>query len=167
MKRTLPFLILIFACVGIFSACQKERINPYDPAAQAAADDALIKEFIAKDSTVKNPVRTGSGLYYVKRTAGSGPQVKAGDKVIVHYIGKFLNGQIFESSYATNSPIEVSEVGKGEVIKGWDEGLQLMQEGESARFYIPSGLAYGPISTGNIPSNTSLMFEIKVLKVNP
>ena len=166
MKRTLTAFILFFAILNIFSACQEERVNPYDPVAQAEADEKLIKEFIAKDTTIKNPVRTGSGLYYIKKTAGSGPQIKAGDKVKVHYIGKFLNGETFESSYSGGRPLEITKVGSGQVIKGWDEGLQLMQEGETARFYIPSGLAYGPSASGKIPSNTCLIFDITVLDVN-
>lgn len=165
MKRTFYYCLLLLACVAVFFACQKERVAPYDPTAQAATDEALIKEFMAKDTTIKNPVRTGSGLYYVKRIAGNGKPVQRLSKVKVHYIGKFLNGQVFESSYTTNTPFPFT-VGTNEVIKGWDEGVQLMEEGESARLYIPSGLAYGPVSAGNIPGNTCLVFEIKVLSVN-
>lgn len=168
MKRSLTYFLFLFAFLTAFYACKEESVAPFDTAAQAAADDALIKEYMAKDSTIKDPVRTSSGLYYVKRNAGSGPQIKAGDVVKVHYIGKFLNGQVFESSYSTNSPIIVQGVGKGRVIKGWDEGLQLMQEGETARLYIPSGLAYGPRGSGqSIPANAPLVFEMTVLDVNP
>lgn len=166
MKRTLTAFVLFFAFLSVFSACQEERVTPYDPTAQAEADDKLIKEFMAKDTLMKNAVRTGSGLYYAKSTAGSGPQIKANDKVKVHYIGKFLNGSTFESSYTGGNPLEVSKVGTGRVIKGWDEGLQLMQEGETARLYIPSGLAYGPYGSGKIPGNTCLIFDITVLDVN-
>jgi len=168
VKRSLTAFILFFTFLSIFSACQEETITPYDPTAQAEADDKLIKEFMAKDTIMKNPVRTASGLYYTKRTSGSGVQVKANDKVKVHYIGKFLNGSTFESSYVSGNPLEVFPVGGGRVIKGWDEGLQLMQEGETARFYIPSGLAYGPggSSSGRIPGNTCLIFDITVLDVN-
>ena len=166
MKRTLTAFILFCVFLSIFSACPEERVNPYDPTAQAEADEALIKEFIAKDTIMKDPVRTASGLYYKKRTSGSGSQIKATDRVKLHYLGKFLNGQTFESSYSNGNPLVVTNVGAGQVIKGLDEGLQLMQEGETARFYIPSGLAYGPSSSGKIPSNTCLIFDITILDVN-
>ena len=165
MKHSFAFIFILLILAGIVASCQKDTVTPYDPTAQAATDDALIKEFMAKDTTIKNPVRTNSGLYYIKRIAGNGKQVKAGDKVQAHYIGKFLNGQTFESSYASNSPITFT-VGQNQVIKGWDEGLQLMQEGETARFYIPSGLAYGPQGNRTIPGNASLIFDITVIKVN-
>jgi FKBP-type peptidyl-prolyl cis-trans isomerase len=166
VKRSLTALFLFFAFLSIFSACQDDLVDPYDPTAQAAADEALIKEFVAKDTIMKNPVRTASGIYYSKRVSGSGPQIKAGDKVKVHYIGKFLSGQTFESSYSNGNPLEVYPVGKNKVIKGWDEGLQLMQEGETTRFYIPSGLAYGPSASSKIPANSCLIFDITVLDVN-
>ena len=166
MKRTLTAFILFFAFLSTFSACQETTVNPYDPVAQAEADEKLMKEFMAKDTIMKNPVRTASGLYYTKRTAGFGPQIKAGDKVKVHYIGKYLNGETFESSYSGGNPLQITKVGTGMVIKGWDEGLQLMQEGETTRFYIPSGLAYGPGGSGKIPGNACLIFDITVLDVN-
>ena len=166
MKRTLTAFILFFAFLTIISACQEERVTPYDPTAQAEADEKLIQEFMAKDTIMKNAVRTASGLYYAKRTPGSGAQIKAGDKVKVHYIGKYLNGSTFESSYTGGNPFTITNVGSKQVIKGWDEGLQLMQEGETTRFYIPSGLAYGPSGSGKIPSNACLIFDITVLDVN-
>ncbi len=165
MKQFLTRIFLFLAFAGFVAACQDDTIKPYDPQPQADADDALIREFMAKDSTIKNPVRTPSGLYYIKRSNGNGKQVKAEDVVTAHYIGKFLNGQTFESSYTKNSPITF-KVGVNQVIEGWDEGFQLMQEGETARLYIPSGLAYGPNGRGSIPGNTVLVFDITILKVN-
>ena len=138
----------------------------YDPVAQAEADEALIQEWMAKDTTIKNPVRTPNGVYYIKRQAGSGQQVAAGNSVKVHYIGRFLNGSVFESSYDSNSPF-VFKVGSRQVIKGWDEGLPYMQKGETARLYIPSGLAYGPAGSRSIPPSTVLVFDINVLEVYP
>ncbi len=167
MKHTFIYLLIFFAFTGLFSACQEERVQPHDPVAQAEADDKLIREYIAKDTSVHNPVRTPSGLFYNKRIAGNGTKVKTGDLVVVHYIGKYLNGQVFESSYSTNSPFSF-KVGITGVIAGWKEGILLMEEGETARFYIPSGLAYGPGgSRGGIPANASLVFDITLLDVNP
>lgn len=165
MKHFLTKIFLFLLLVAAVVACKDDRAAPYDPAPQAAADEALIKEFMAKDTTIKNPVRTNSGLYYIKRSSGNGKKIKKDDVVRAHYIGKYLNGQVFESSYATNSPISFT-VGKKQVIAGWDEGFQLMEEGETATLYIPSGLAYGPNGNSVIPGNASLIFEIAVLKVN-
>jgi FKBP-type peptidyl-prolyl cis-trans isomerase len=160
------FFLLLFVCFALtFSACKQNDVNPYDPAKQAAADDALIQKYLTIDS-VTNAVKTSSGIYHSVQTAGTGQQVQAGKTVTVHYIGRFMNGQIFDSSYKTGSPFNF-KVNAGQVIKGWDEGLQLMQKGEKALLYIPSGLAYGLKGAGNtIPPNTVLKFEITVLDIN-
>jgi FKBP-type peptidyl-prolyl cis-trans isomerase len=141
-------------------------LNVHDPVKQAADDEVLIKEWLAKDTTMRQAKRTESGIYYATLKAGTGAQVKYGNTVKVHYIGRFLNGSKFDSSYDKNSPFTVI-IGKSGVIKGWTEGLQLMSEGETMRLYIPSGLAYGPSgsSNGSIPRNAVLVFDINLLQI--
>ena len=83
----------------------------------------------------------------------------------VHYEGSLLNGQVFDSSYKRNSPIDF-QLGIGQVIPGWDEGISLLQVGDKARFVIPSDLAYGSAGAGGvIPPNATLIFDVELMKV--
>lgn len=109
---------------------------------------------------------TASGLYYkmTKRTEGVSPS--KGDDVAVHYSGKLVDGTEFDSSFKRNEPIEFP-VGIGQVIKGWDEGILLLKEGEAATFLIPSDLGYGSRGAGGvIPPNAWLVFDVELVKVN-
>ena len=110
--------------------------------------------------------KTPSGLYYkiTKTTDGIAP--KAGDQVSVHYAGKLIDGTEFDSSFKRNQPIEIP-IGVGQVIKGWDEGIMLLKEGETATLLIPSELGYGANGAGGvIPPNAWLIFDVELVKVN-
>ena len=96
-------------------------------------------------------------------TGGLKPKPKNGEMVKVHYTGMLLNGEVFDSSYSRNMPIEFV-LGAGRVIKGWDEGISLIPIGASAKLVIPSDLAYGERGAGGvIPPNSTLIFEIEVI----
>jgi len=108
---------------------------------------------------------TESGLYYkiTKKTDGKAP--KAGDNVQVHYAGKLTNGTEFDSSFKRNEPLEFP-VGTGRVIKGWDEGILLLKEGETATLLIPPAMGYGERGAGGvIPPNAWLIFDVELVKV--
>lgn len=106
---------------------------------------------------------TASGLQYEVLTPGAGRSPKATDTVLVHYRGTLLDGAEFDSSYRRNSPIEFP---LNQVIAGWTEGVQLMQEGAKYRFFIPSNLAYGRRGAGGaIGPDETLIFEVELLKV--
>ena len=108
---------------------------------------------------------TPSGLYYkiTKTTAGAVPQ--KGDQVSVHYAGKLVDGTEFDSSFKRNQPIDIP-IGVGQVIKGWDEGIMLLKEGETATLLIPSELGYGANGAGGvIPPNAWLIFDVELVKV--
>ncbi len=104
-----------------------------------------------------------SGLFFKKQKQGKGKKAKVGSRVKLHYTGKFLNGRKFASSYDNNKPISFT-VGKGEVIDGWDEGVSLMQQGDEAILVLPSSIAYKQ-GRGQVPANTPLVFEVKLLEV--
>lgn len=95
---------------------------------------------------------------------GSGRAVKKGDRISVHYVGKFLNGREFDSSLHRNQPFEFT-VGAGEVISGWDEGVVDMKVGGKRRLILPPNLAYGSGGSGSIPADAVLDFEIELLKI--
>ncbi len=109
---------------------------------------------------------TGSGLKYRDVVVGKGPVPKPGDDILVNYTGRFTNGKIFDSSLAPGrGPFEL-HLGRGEVIKGWDEGLSTMHVGGKRKLTIPPGLAYGPGGyPGVIPPNSTLTFDVELLKI--
>jgi FKBP-type peptidyl-prolyl cis-trans isomerase len=122
------------------------------------------KAFLADNATKPGVVTTPSGLQYLVLCAGEGKSPKAKDTVVVNYRGTLINGVEFDSSYLAGR--EPAEFPLKRVIKGWTEGLQLMQEGAKYRFFIPSELAYGKRGAGiDIGPNEALIFEVELLKV--
>ena len=110
-----------------------------------------------------NATKTESGLYYEITKNGSGDNASAGDNVTVHYTGMLLNGEVFDSSLSRNEPFSF-QLGRGMVIKGWDEGITYFNKGAEGRIFIPSPLGYGAAGAGGvIPPNAILIFEIQVL----
>lgn len=108
---------------------------------------------------------TSSGLRYKMISEGNGQKAEKGKTVAVHYKGMLPDGTVFDSSYKRKEPIEFP-LGKGHVIEGWDEGIQLLKEGDKARFVIPSNLAYGSRGAGGvIPPNATLIFDVELVKV--
>lgn len=109
--------------------------------------------------------KTASGLRYQIIQKGNGVQAEAGKTVAVHYKGMFADGGEFDNSYKRGNPIEFP-VGMGNVIAGWDEGIQLLKVGDKARFVIPSHLAYGSRGAGGvIPPNATLVFDVELMNV--
>lgn len=108
---------------------------------------------------------TESGLRYQIIQKGIGTQAEKGNTVAVHYKGMFPDGSEFDNSYKRGNPIEFP-VGMGNVIPGWDEGIQLLKVGDKARFVIPSHLAYGSRGAGGvIPPNATLVFDVELMEV--
>lgn len=107
---------------------------------------------------------TASGLKYIITHKGDGKKPKQGDKVVVHYTGKFLNDTVFDSSVKRGQPFSFV-LGAGQVIKGWDEGIALLQVGDKATFTIPGALGYGDRQVGPIPANSTLVFDVELLDV--
>ncbi len=110
--------------------------------------------------------QTESGLYYMMIQKGKGDvQPNKGQGVSVHYKGTLLDGKVFDSSYNRNQPLDF-QVGIGQVIPGWDEGIMLLKVGDKARFVIPSDLAYGAAGAGGvIPPNAALIFDVELMAI--
>lgn len=109
--------------------------------------------------------KTPSGLRYKIVQNGTGTKAEKGKKVSVHYKGQLADGTVFDSSYSRKQPIDFT-LGIGQVISGWDEGIQLLKVGDKARFVIPSHLAYGSQGAGGvIPPNANLIFDVELMNV--
>ena len=142
------------AAVAKIEADKKKKAEEF-----AANQQKLVDDLKAEMQS------TPSGLYYkiTKATNGAAPQ--RGDEVAVHYAGKLVDGSEFDSSFKRNQPIDIP-IGVGQVIKGWDEGIMLLKEGETATLLIPSELGYGSAGAGGvIPPNAWLIFDVELVKV--
>ncbi len=108
---------------------------------------------------------TKSGLRYKIIQKGEGAKPEKGQTVAVHYKGMLSDGGVFDDSYKRGAPIEFP-IGQGNVISGWDEGIMLLNKGDTARFVIPSNLAYGEQGAGGvIPPNATLVFDVELMDI--
>ena len=125
---------------------------------------AQCQNFLAENAKREGVVTTASGLQYEVLREGreDGKRPTAESQVRCHYQGTFIDGRVFDSSYASGSPIVFPLNG---VIKGWTEGLQYMTEGAKYRFVIPFQLAYGPYGYATIPPYSTLIFEVELIEV--
>ncbi|MGM0613556.1 MAG: FKBP-type peptidyl-prolyl cis-trans isomerase [Bacteroidota bacterium] len=112
----------------------------------------------------KDTVFTESGLGIIKVKETDNVMASKGNVVKVHYTGYFTDGEVFDSSVEAGKPISF-ELGKGQVIRGWDEGIQHMRVGEKARLIIPYQLGYGEQGAGPVPPKTKLIFDVHLLEV--
>ena len=144
----------------------QELLNDYF--ATKAAEDAKENiaegaDFLKQNGQREGVITTKSGLQYEILQEGTGRSPKATDKVLCHYEGRLINGEVFDSSYKRNQP---ADFGLNQVIAGWTEGVQLMKEGAKFRFYIPYLLGYGEQGAGSsIPPYATLIFDVELIKV--
>jgi FKBP-type peptidyl-prolyl cis-trans isomerase FkpA len=138
---------------------QQELMNEMNTKETNSRNDFLKQNNITVDPTA-------SGLYFIEKEKGSGPDVQAGQTALVRYSGSFVNGRVFDSteSQPGQKPIEIV-VGKGQVIKGWDEALLRMKKGGKAMLVIPSSIAYGAQGRGPIPMFSTLVFTLEVTDI--
>lgn len=121
-------------------------------------------KFLEENGKKPGVITTASGLQYEVLKSGTGISPVANEQVTVHYTGKFINGEVFDSSVDRGQPATLPVNGFN---KGFAEALHLMKEGDKWLIVIPSDLAYGSAGAGNvIPPNATLIFELELLKVN-
>lgn len=153
--------------VSLKTAEEKKKETEEKAAKQVVIDEKLLKEYFEKNHI--KATKTASGLYYKVEKQGTGDVAKAGQKITMNYTGKTMDGMTFDSNVDSNfhhvQPFDFT-LGRGQVIKGWDEGVALMKKGEKAVLYIPSGLAYGERSPSpKIPENAILVFDVEVVDI--
>ena len=118
--------------------------------------------FLSENANRSGITVTDSGLQYEIIESGDGKTPTRTDTVVTHYAGRFIDGSEFDSSIKRGQPATFPVSG---VIAGWTEALQLMQEGDKWRLYIPSELGYGEQTRGPIPGNSTLIFDIELIEV--
>lgn len=121
------------------------------------------EKYLAENATKESVHVTASGLQYEVLKEGNGKRPSATDTVVCHYEGTLIDGKMFDSSIKRGEPATFP---LNQVIAGWTEGLQLMQEGAKYRFYIPYELGYGERGAGaSIPPFSALVFDVELIEV--
>ena len=144
-----------------FTALERQQQAEAAERGKAARTDG--ERFLAENAKRPGVVVTASGLQYEVIKQGSGRRPHATDTVRCHYEGTLIDGTVFDSSYRRGEP---AAFGLNQVIAGWTEGVQLMQEGAKFRFYIPWQLAYGERGAGaEIPPYAALVFTVELIQV--
>jgi peptidyl-prolyl cis-trans isomerase A (cyclophilin A) len=140
-----------------------EAFRTFEGSREKRMEAAKAAQKSALESVSAGFNETSSGLRYQIVQKGGGAPAKVGQEVSVHYQGALVDGTVFDSSYKRKEPIQF-QLGKGQVISGWDEGLQLLNIGDKARFVIPSDLAYGSAGAGGvIPPDAILVFDVELV----
>ncbi|MBU2895211.1 FKBP-type peptidyl-prolyl cis-trans isomerase [Vibrio hepatarius] len=154
-KIIIPIVILVLAGFMIYRTLVTGKAGEENFAAGQA--------FLLENGKQDGIITTESGLQYKVLSKGEGtlnPSPKS--KVKVHYHGTLLDGSVFDSSVERGEPISF---GLNQVIKGWQEGLTYMVEGDKFRLFIPSTLAYGKNGSGPIPPSSTLIFDVELIEI--
>jgi len=166
------FVLLAFVVILIFKLTEKKKSSGEDnlfPEINLNLDQSKVTQ-TPPTGSITNPNPSGAvedvtKLQIKDDRLGTGEEALTGKKVTVNYMGVFLDGKKFDSSYDRNTPFTFT-LGAGEVIKGWDMGVLGMKVGGRRRLLVPADLAYGENGAGStIPPNTPLIFAIELLKV--
>ena len=120
---------------------------------------------VSESVTKKEIMTMKSGLKYSDHTKGKGKSPKVGQNVTVHYTGTLEDGTQFDSSHNHGRPLTFT-FGVGQVIKGWDEGLESMKVGGKRQLVIPPSLGYGAQAVGTIPANSTLIFDVELISID-
>ena len=156
MNKNLVAAAIICLVLGIAALAQTPAHKPVHP---------VRPNTNAPTKVTGDGVKTDSGLQYWDIKIGTGEAAKDGSRVKVHYTGWLTTGRKFDSSVDANQPYEFT-LGKGEVIKGWDEGVAGMKVGGKRQLRIPAELAYGAEGhPPQIPANATLVFDVQLLAV--
>ena len=130
----------------------------------ALALAAILFVVLRGGGSASGAVTTASGLKYIDEVVGTGESPSPGRTVSVHYTGTLENGTKFDSSLDKGKPYDFA-IGRGEVIKGWDEGIMTMKAGGKRKLIIPANLAYGAAGRPGIPPNATLLFDVELVAV--
>ena len=169
-KHSLVTALLMMALGGflVFNYIFSDMFpNEKEKQARAAAAQAVIDEgqaYLKENAAKSETTVSASGLQYQIVKKGTGAQPKLQDRVVVNYIGRLVNGQVFDSSYARGEPLNIPV---NRVIPGWTEALQMMSVGSKWQLVIPSNLGYGANGAGDlIPPHSTLIFDVELVSID-
>lgn len=155
MKVLLPIIALLLIAFILYKNMSTQKI--------AEKNIQAGNTFLERNSHQAGVITTDSGLQYLVLRKGVGTEhPTATSQVKVHYQGTLLDGSEFDSSYKRDEPIVFQ---LNQVVKGWQEGLQHMVEGEKLRLFIPYQLGYGKSNSGPIPAGSTLIFDVELLEI--
>jgi len=148
LMKNYSWILLVFCCLVAVSSCKKDNDGVKE-----------IEKFIKANNV--DATKDGSGLYYQVINPGTGNvNITPNSRVTIKYEGKLLNGKVFDNGGGVERTFIL-----GELIRGWQIGLPKIQKGGEIRLLIPPSLGYGDRSTGEIPANSPLDFNIKLINV--
>lgn len=140
-----------------------KKLHASEIAKRHKKEDLVIQNYISTQGF--DYKKTTSGAYYTIVTAGQGRKVKKGDAIVFHYIGSLIDDETeFESTYTLGQPSAFT-LGNGDVIQGWEEVFSQLTEGDECKMVIPSHLAFGRKENKKVPSNSVLVFDVKIITV--
>jgi FKBP-type peptidyl-prolyl cis-trans isomerase FklB len=144
---------------------RNERMKKQQEQMKANAEKGKLEgqAFLAENKKKEGVVTLPSGLQYKVYTAGTGRKPTSNDTVVTHYRGSFIDGKEFDSSYRSGGPVTFKVT---QVIKGWQEALQLMPVGSKWKLFVPAELAYGDVGQPpKIPAHAALLFDIELISI--
>jgi len=156
--------LFILVAVMMLAACSSSNTDSGTAPVSKAVDWKTKNEiWLSNNAKRSGIISTGTGLQYQILNTGNGKRSPGPtETVIAHYEGSLINGEVFDSSYKRNKPLELP---LNRVIKGWTEALQMMKPGDKWRLYVPAELGYGQRGGGPIPPSSTLIFIVELLEV--
>lgn len=173
-------LLVIGAVSALITSCDEdcENLRGECPEEQLAKDISIIENYL-EENNLEAQRNRNYDFFYIIEEEGAGPEPENGQAVEVNYVGRFLDGEVFDTSIESvakdagvynetrdYSPFKFT-IGNRQVILGWDVGIKLLNEGSKATLILPSYMGYGPsgTSSGSIPPNTVLLFEVELVNI--
>ncbi len=154
--KNIKYIFLLLISAIFITSCKSD--------AEKKSKDELNKLETFIQENYPDATKTSSGLYIVWNEHGTGKAVVTGNYINVTYVGKFLDGGIFDASANHNGTFQFY-VGQGNVIRAWDQAVQQCKIGDKITLITPSSMAYGSMGNGTIPPYTSLVFDIDILEI--
>lgn len=176
--KNIMILLVIGAVFALITSCDEEceNVNGECPQEQLAEDIAIIENYLQENNLTAQR-NSNYDLFYIIEEEGNGIMPENGQEVQVNYTGRFLDGEIFDTSIESVAkeagvyretreykPFEFT-LGNRQVILGWDVGIKLLDEGAKATLILPSYLGYGFRGNNSIPANTVLLFEVELVNI--
>ncbi|MDE1919449.1 MAG: FKBP-type peptidyl-prolyl cis-trans isomerase [Patescibacteria group bacterium] len=168
MKPSQTAIAVTLALVVVIIFFIVPGLSPFQTPApeQTTAPDVTLNTTQTQTPSTTMTTEPVTQLQVTDETVGTGATAAAGDSVTVNYVGSLTNGTVFDASANHGTTGFTFNLGAGQVIKGWDQGIVGMKEGGKRKLVIPASLAYGNQAVGNIiPANSTLIFEVELLKV--